>query len=52
MIEHHQGGVMMAEAAIDLVDEEVLHNLASTIVTTQTAEITNMQALIAELEAA
>lgn len=46
MIEHHEGGVLMAEAALEEVDTDVLHNLAQTIVNSQSAEIRNMEALL------
>ncbi len=52
MIEHHKGGVMMAEAGLEEVDEDVLRNLAQTIVNSQTAEITNMEAMIAARDSA
>lgn len=52
MIEHHEGGVMMAEAGAELVEEDVLSNLANAIVTAQTFEITAMQAMLEARDAA
>jgi uncharacterized protein (DUF305 family) len=52
MIVHHQGGIAMAEAALDAADEDVVLDLARAIATSQTAEITTMEAMIAAREAA
>ena len=52
MIEHHEGGVEMAEAGVELVEEDVLQDLATTIVTGQTIEITTMQTMLDEREGA
>lgn len=52
MIEHHQGGVMMADAAVQEVDEPVLRNLATAIVNSQTAEISTMRTMLAARESA
>lgn len=52
MIEHHQGGVMMADAAVQEVDEPVLRNLATAIVNSQTAEISTMRTMLAAREPA
>ncbi len=50
MTDHHEGGIVMAEAAVDRANEDVVLTLANAIVISQSAEITNMQALLAELE--
>ncbi|MGD9714350.1 MAG: DUF305 domain-containing protein [Thermomicrobiales bacterium] len=52
MIEHHEGGVAMAEAGVELADSDVMNRLAATIVTAQTAEIATMQEMLAERESA
>jgi uncharacterized protein (DUF305 family) len=46
MTEHHEGGIAMAQAALDAADEEVVRNLANAIVISQSAEITNMSNMI------
>ena len=48
MIEHHRGGVEMAEAVIPLTNRDEVQRLAQTIVTGQTSEIDYMQELLAE----
>ncbi|CAN5707326.1 hypothetical protein BH23CHL5_BH23CHL5_15780 [soil metagenome] len=50
MKEHHEGGILMAEAALEVADEDVVSNLANAIIISQTAEITNMINMIAERE--
>ena len=52
MIEHHEGGVSMAEAALEEADEDVVLDLANAIVTSQSAEIATMQDMLAERGAA
>jgi uncharacterized protein (DUF305 family) len=52
MIEHHQGGVVMAEAALEEAEEDVVLDLADAIVVAQSAEITTMQQMLAERGAA
>ena len=47
MIAHHQGAIEMAEAVLDRTDVRVVTQLATTIVTSQTAEIEYMQSLLA-----
>ncbi len=47
MIAHHQGAVEMAEAVLDRTDVRVVRQLATTIITSQTAEIEYMTALLA-----
>ncbi len=47
MIEHHRGGVPMAEAVIDRSDQEVVTRLAHAIIDTQSAEIETMEAMLA-----
>ena len=49
MIEHHRGGVEMAEAAIQRTDQEQVVRLAQSVVTTQTSEIDVMADLLAAL---
>ncbi len=50
MKEHHEGGILMAEAALEVADEEVVKNLANAIIISQSAEITNMNNMIADRE--
>lgn len=52
MIDHHAGGIVMAEAALDEAGEDVVLDLANAIVVSQSAEIANMQAMLAERGAA
>ncbi|CAN5745245.1 DUF305 domain-containing protein [soil metagenome] len=47
MIDHHEGGVTMAVAALSEAEEDVVLDLAKAIVVSQTAEIANMQAMLA-----
>jgi len=47
MIAHHHGAVDMAEAVLDRTDVRVVRQLATTIITSQTAEIEYMTALLA-----
>lgn len=49
MIEHHRGGVVMAEAARDSADEPEVVALATSMVEAQQAEITAMEDLMEEL---
>jgi uncharacterized protein (DUF305 family) len=46
MIRHHQSGIAMAEAALERSGNEQVSDLASSIVTAQTSEITAMQELL------
>lgn len=46
MIRHHQGGVAMAEAALELAETREVRGLAQAIVTAQTAEITLLERLL------
>ena len=48
MLEHHRGGVEMAEAVVPLTNREEVQRLAQTIVTGQSGEIEYMQDLLAE----
>lgn len=48
MIEHHRGGVAMAEAVLERPAPAEVHHLASTMVTGQQAEIDTMLAMLAE----
>jgi uncharacterized protein (DUF305 family) len=52
MLIHHEGGVVMAEAALDHADERVVRRLADAIIVAQTAEITTMEQMLAEREGA
>jgi uncharacterized protein (DUF305 family) len=46
MIDHHRGGVEMAEALLERSDNPVVTPLARSTVTFQSAAITNMQAML------
>ena len=46
MIRHHQGGVMMAEAALDEVDQEQVETMAERIVILQDGEIDAMNDML------
>jgi uncharacterized protein (DUF305 family) len=46
MIRHHQGGIEMAEAALERSRNEQVRDLASSIMTAQTSEIKAMQDLL------
>jgi uncharacterized protein (DUF305 family) len=48
MIEHHAGGVEMAEAVLPLTDRSEVDYLAETIVAGQQAEIATMEQLLAD----
>lgn len=48
MIRHHEGGVDMAEAAIELAERREVQGLAQAIVTAQSAEITLLKKLLEE----
>lgn len=48
MITHHRGGVAMAKAALERAEEPVVRNLAQAITTAQTAEIAQLQTLLAD----
>lgn len=48
MIPHHQGGVEMAEAALDRVSSPEARRLAQAVVDSQTAEITVLETMLAE----
>jgi uncharacterized protein (DUF305 family) len=39
MVAHHEGGVAMAQAALDLVEDDDVRRLAQAIVSSQTAEL-------------
>lgn len=47
MIDHHRGGVEMAEAVLERTDERVVTSLARAIVRSQTAEISYLEELLA-----
>lgn len=51
MIEHHEGGVVMAEAALDSLDSGPVHRLAQSIVDAQQAEIDLMNDMLTRLGA-
>lgn len=46
MIEHHRGGVQMAEAALDSAEQPEIRDLARKIVVAQESEITAMQDML------
>jgi uncharacterized protein (DUF305 family) len=48
MIEHHKGGVEMAEAILARSTDDVVVDFAESVVTGQTAEITAMEDMLAE----
>jgi uncharacterized protein (DUF305 family) len=48
MIDHHQGGVEMAEAVIPLTDRPEVQRLATAIARGQQAEIDTMQGMLDE----
>jgi len=48
MIEHHRGGVDMAEAVLPLTDRDEVQYLADTIVQGQQAEIDTMEQMLAD----
>ena len=52
MIRHHQGGVMMARAALDKATDEHVLNFAQHVIDTQDAEITTMTQMLNERMAA
>ena len=51
MLNHHLGGIHMAEAALDLSDDEQVQSLAETMVAGQKKEIAAIQALLDKLGA-
>lgn len=51
MIEHHEGGVVMAEAALESLDGGPVHRLAQSIVDAQQAEIDLMDDMLTQLGA-
>jgi uncharacterized protein (DUF305 family) len=48
MIEHHKGGVQMAEAALNLAHQPEVLQLAQKVVTAQRSEITLMEGMLAD----
>ena len=52
MIDHHQGGVAMAQAVLERPAPDFVHRLAGTMVSGQQAEITSMRRLLEERGAA
>ena len=52
MIRHHQGGVMMAQAALEKADDENVLNFAQQVINTQDAEIETMTQMLNERLAA
>lgn len=52
MIPHHQGAVMMAEAALTEVTDPAVRSLAEKVVASQRSEITYLESLLAERDAA
>jgi uncharacterized protein (DUF305 family) len=51
MIRHHQGGVVMAEAELELGEEDIVRNFAQQVVNSQSAEISTMTEMLSELPA-
>ncbi len=51
MIRHHQGGVLMADAELDLGKDEIVRNFAQQSVNTQSAEIATMTNMLDEATA-
>lgn len=51
MIRHHQGGVVMAEAGLELGKDEDVRNFAQQVVNTQSAEINTMTTMLNEVTA-
>lgn len=49
MIEHHRGGVHMAEYAVDRADNSAVRSFAQSMIRGQSAEITELQTVIDEL---
>ncbi|WP_084546213.1 DUF305 domain-containing protein [Glycomyces arizonensis] len=52
MIDHHIGGIAMAEAIVDLSDNETVVDAASRMITVQKSDIANMQGHLDNLLAA
>jgi uncharacterized protein (DUF305 family) len=50
MIDHHLGGVEMAEAVVPLTERSEVQRLAQTIVDGQRAEVSNMEVMLADRE--
>lgn len=46
MIPHHEAGVEMAEAAVDMAEQDVVRDLAGAIVTAQEAELTVLREML------
>ncbi len=51
MIRHHQGGVLMADAELELGKDEIVRNFAQQVVNTQSAEIATMTQMLDEATA-
>jgi uncharacterized protein (DUF305 family) len=49
MIRHHQGGVLMAQAAVDRAETPQIKDLSRWIVQTQQAEIAQMEQILSEI---
>jgi uncharacterized protein (DUF305 family) len=49
MIEHHRGGVHMAEYAVDRADNSAVRSFAQSMIRGQSAEITELQTVVDEL---
>ncbi|WP_225753210.1 DUF305 domain-containing protein [Actinotalea sp. Marseille-Q4924] len=52
MVAHHEGGVAMAQAALDLVEDDDVRRLAQAIVSSQTAELAVLNDMLDAREAA
>lgn len=49
MIAHHEGGVAMAQSALELAEQPVVRRLAQAVVDSQTAEIAVLETLLADV---
>ncbi len=49
MIAHHEGGVDMAEYAVDNADNDAVRSLAESMITGQSAEIAELRAVLESL---
>jgi uncharacterized protein (DUF305 family) len=49
MIDHHRGGVAMAEFAVENAENDAVRSMARSMITGQSAEITEMQNVLDSL---
>lgn len=52
MIDHHLGGVAMAEAALELAERPEVRRLATAVVESQTAEVAVLESLLEQVDGA